>query len=173
MLIDPIQQEWFAQKGFDPDELIHQGVEMINEILSDFAGSKSLHICRGNDKNRFMAQGGYDKIAPIVFAKANVDRFLLEFDSDRAGDFSPLQFVLENKIAVLGLITTKSPQLEKQPEIIQRIKEAAKFIPLERLAISTQCGFASVAKGNNLSFADQAKKLTLVAKIANKVWKEQ
>lgn len=172
MLLDPIQQEWFTKKGFDPGVLIFDGVERINEVLSGFAGLKALHICRGNDKNRFMARGGYEKIAKTVFRKAHVDRLLLEYDSERAGDFSPLRHVPEDKIVVLGLITTKSPVLEKEQDVIQRINEAAKLVPKERLAISTQCGFASVAKGNNLTFRDQENKLKLVVKIARKVWKD-
>lgn len=170
MLLDPIQQVWFAKKGFTPSTLVSDGIEMINEVLSGFHGLKALHICRGNDKNRFMARGGYEKIAETVFKKANVDRFLLEFDSERAGDFSPLRHVPKDKIVVLGVITTKSPVLEKEKDVIARIQEATKFVPLERLAISTQCGFASVAKGNNLTFDDQEKKLKLVANIAKKVW---
>lgn len=172
MLLDPIQQEWFRKKGFDPDTLVKDGIEMINEVLEGFSGIKGLHICRGNDKNRFMARGGYEKIAKIVFKKSKVDRLLLEFDSDRSGDFSPLRHVPKNKVVVLGLISTKTPKLEKSQDVIRRIEEATKFVPKERLAISTQCGFASVAKGNNLSFADQEKKLRLVLKIAKKVWKE-
>jgi len=144
---------------------------MINEVLKGFSGTKALHICRGNDKNRFMARGGYEKIAKAVFKKAKVDRFLLEFDSDRAGDFSPLRHVPKNKIVVLGLISTKTPKLENEGEIIKRIKEASEFVSSEQLAISTQCGFASVAKGNNMGFADQERKLRLVAKIAKQVWK--
>ena len=171
MLLDPIQQEWFKNKGFNPDTLIEEGIEMINEVLKGFSGTKALHICRGNDKNRFMARGGYEKIAKAVFKKAKVDRFLLEFDSDRAGDFSPLRHVPKNKIVVLGLISTKTPKLENEGEIIKRIKEASEFVSSEQLAISTQCGFASVAKGNNMGFADQERKLRLVAKIAKQVWK--
>lgn len=170
MLLDPIQREWFARKGFNPDTLIHEGVEMINDVLDGFSGIKALHICRGNDKNRFMARGGYEKISTVVFRKAKVDRLLLEFDSDRAGDFSPLHHVPKDKVVVLGLITTKSPKLENKKDVIRRIKEAAKFVPLERLAISTQCGFASVAKGNNLTFEDQDNKLKLVSSIARQVW---
>ncbi len=170
MLLDPIQQAWFASKGFDPKTLVSTGVTMINKVLKDFHGLKALHICRGNDKNRFMAKGGYDAIAKTVFKKVQVDRLLLEFDSDRAGDFSPLRLVPKNKTVVLGLITTKSPIIERQRDIIKRIKEASKFIPLERLAISTQCGFASVAKGNNLTFKDQERKLRLVSSVARKVW---
>lgn len=170
MLIDPVQQQWFAKKGFNPDTLVEKGVEMINRLLEDFSGLKGLHICRGNDKNRFMARGGYEKIAPIVFKKSKVDRLLLEFDSDRAGDFAPLRHVSKDKVVVLGLISTKTPKLENSKDVIKRIKKAGKFIPKERLAISTQCGFASVAKGNNLTFQDQEKKLRLVVKIARQVW---
>lgn len=170
MLLDPIQQRWFAKKGFNPKSLISKGIDMINEVLSVFSGTKGLHVCRGNDKNRFMAKGGYEKIAKEVFRQVNVDRLLLEFDSERAGDFSPLHHVPKDKTVVLGLISTKTPILEKQKELIRRIEEANQFIPIERLAISTQCGFASVAKGNNLSFKDQENKLKLVSKTARKVW---
>ena len=117
-----------------------------------------------------MARGGYEKIAKVVFKKAKVDRLLLEYDSDRAGDFSPLRHVPKDKIVVLGLISTKTPKLENTKDIMRRIKEVAQFVPKERLAISTQCGFASVAKGNNLSFDDQEKKLRLVSKIARQIW---
>ncbi len=171
MLLDPIQQEWFTSKGFNPKTLVSDGVEMINEVLKDFHGLKALHICRGNDKNRFMARGGYEAIANVVFKKAHVDRLLLEFDSDRAGNFSPLRHTPKDKVVVLGLITTKSPKLEKSEDVIRRVKEAAKFVPLDRLAISTQCGFASVAKGNNLTMADQENKLRLVASVAKKIWR--
>lgn len=171
MLLDPVQQEWFARKGFNPDTLVHEGIEMINEVLKGFSGTKGLHICRGNDKNRFMARGGYEKIAKVAFKKSKVDRLLLEYDSDRAGDFSPLCHVPKDKIVVLGLISTKTPVLENSQDIIRRIEEAAKFLPLKQLAISTQCGFASVAKGNNLSFDDQENKLRLVSKVARQVWK--
>lgn len=170
MLLDPIQQEWFRSKGFNPDTLVEDGIKMINKVLEGFSGITGLHICRGNDKNRFMAKGGYEKIAKTVFKKAKVDRFLLEFDSDRAGDFTPLRHVPKDKIVVLGLISTKTSKLEKSKEIIKRIKEATKFVPKENLAISTQCGFASVAKGNNLSFSDQEKKLRLVTRVARQVW---
>lgn len=170
MLLDPIQREWFAIKGFDPEILVRDGIAMINEVLEDFSGLKGLHICRGNDKNRFMARGGYEKIAEIVFKKARVDRLLLEYDSDRSGDFSPLRHVPKNKMVVLGLISTKSPILESPTALVRRIEEAEQFVPKERLAISTQCGFASVAAGNNLLFNDQENKLRLVAKVARMVW---
>lgn len=172
MLIDPVQREWFAHKGFRPDRLVADGVAMINDVLSGFHGTTSLHICRGNDKNRFMARGGYEAIAPHVFRKARVDRLLLEFDSDRAGGFAPLTHVPEHTTAVLGLVTTKSPVLEEDDDLIRKIREASAFVPMERLAISTQCGFASVARGNNISFDDQRNKLSLVSRIAARVWRE-
>lgn len=170
MLLDRVQQEWFRNKGFNPDTLVSDGIDLINKVLEDFSGTKGLHICRGNDKNRFMARGGYEKIAKIVFKKAKVGRLLLEFDSDRAGDFSPLRHVPKDKIVVLGLISTKTPVLENPRDVIRRIEEATKLVPKKRLAISTQCGFASVAKGNNLSFKDQENKLRLVSKVARLMW---
>lgn len=173
MLLDPIQQEWFKNKGFNPNKLITEGVKMINKVIENFTGTTGLHICRGNDKNRFMARGGYEKIAKFVFANAKVDRLLLEFDSDRAGDFAPLRFVPNDKVVVLGLISTKTSILEKEKDIMKRIQEAAKFVPLDHLALSTQCGFASVAKGNNLSLTDQKKKLKLVSTVARKVWRSK
>ena len=172
MLLDPIQQEWFASKGFNPDNLVHEGITMINEVLKKFSGTKGLHICRGNDKNRFMAKGGYGKITEAVFKKVKVNRLLLEYDSDRAGDFSPLCHVPNDKIVVLGLITTKSPELERSEKVISRIEEASEYVPKDRLAISTQCGFASVDKGNNLTFEDQENKLKLVSKIARQFWND-
>lgn len=170
MLLDPVQQAWFARKGLNPDTLVSDGVDMINEVLSGFSGTKALHICRGNDKNRFMARGGYEKIAETVFRHAAVDRLLLEFDSDRAGDFSPLRHVPSDKLVVLGLVTTKSPVLENKDALVRRIHEAASFVPAQRLAISTQCGFASVAKGNNLTPRHQEQKLQLVSEVARHVW---
>ena len=171
MLLDPVQQEWFSKKGFNPSSLVRKGVQRINTILRDFSGTTALHICRGNDKNRFMARGGYETFAKEIFGSIDVQRLLLEFDSDRAGDFSPLRLVPEDKTVVLGLITTKSPVLEKRDMLLRRIEEASRFIPIERIALSTQCGFASVAKGNNMVAKDQEKKLRLVVRIAKEVWK--
>lgn len=171
MLIDPHQREWFAGKGFDPDGLIQKGVEMINSLMAAYPGTMfGLHVCRGNNASRFMARGGYGAIADTVFRGTKAQVLLLEYDDDRSGDFQPLKAVPEDKVVVLGLITTKSPRLEA-PEILRRrIQEATCYVPLERLALSTQCGFASVAKGNRLSFEDQDKKLRLVRETARQVW---
>ena len=173
MLIDPHQKKWFKSKGFDPETLIEDGIKMMNSIIDEHPNiTFSLHICRGNDANRYMAKGSYSEIAQRVFKCTHVHRLLLEFDDERSGDFSPLQFVPQDKIVVLGLVTTKNPREETAQELQIRINEASKFIPLERLAISTQCGFASVAKGNSMDMLTQQKKLQLVAKVASEVWKE-
>jgi 5-methyltetrahydropteroyltriglutamate--homocysteine methyltransferase len=128
------------------------------------------HICRGNNRSRWYTQGGYDAIAERLFASLNVDRFLLEYDTERSGGFEPLRLVPRNKTVVLGLITTKDPKLESQDELRRRIDEASKYLPLENLAISPQCGFASVAAGNLLSVDEQGRKLELVVDTARKVW---
>jgi 5-methyltetrahydropteroyltriglutamate--homocysteine methyltransferase len=171
MLIDAHQQKWFGEKGFAADTLIEEGVEMMNAIIDEHPGIVfGLHICRGNDKSRYMAKGSYSAIARRVFENTHAQRLLLEFDDERSGDFAPLQFVPKDKIVVLGLVTTKTPREETAEELELRIKEASKFIPLERLALSTQCGFASVAKGNAVGMAIQQKKLRLVADVARKIW---
>jgi 5-methyltetrahydropteroyltriglutamate--homocysteine methyltransferase len=171
MLTDPHQQNWFKSKGFDPTTMIEDGIQMMNTIIDEHPDIIfGLHICRGNDASRYMAKGSYSEIAKKVFKSTHAQRLLLEFDDERSGDFAPLKFVPEDKIVVLGLVTTKTPREEAKEELIMRIKEAAKFIPLERLAISTQCGFASVAKGNAIDFPTQKKKLQLVAEVARQVW---
>ena len=130
----------------------------------------AFHICRGNNRSRWYTQGGYDAIAERLFTSLNVDTFLLEYDTERSGGFEPLRLVPRNKTVVLGLITTKDPKLESPDELRRRIDEAAKYMPLENLAISTQCGFASVAAGNLLSIDEQWRKLELVVDTARKVW---
>ncbi|QHQ61532.1 5-methyltetrahydropteroyltriglutamate--homocysteine S-methyltransferase [Anaerocolumna sedimenticola] len=129
------------------------------------------HICRGNFHSTWACQGGYDRIAKDLFDRENVNAFYLEFDDERSGDFEPLQYVSKEKKVVLGLITTKSPVLENKAHIIKRIHEAAKYIPLERLCLSPQCGFASTEEGNKLTEEEQWAKLQLVRDIANSIWK--
>ncbi len=174
MLLDPHQQEWFRGKGFDPATMVHEGIEMMNAIM---AGNHEhctfgLHVCRGNDANRFMAKGSYAAIAEEILRRTDAKVLLLEYDDERSGDFSPLAKTAEDKIVCLGLITTKRPREETEDEVIGRIHEAAKYVPLERLTLSTQCGFASVAKGNNIPFELQERKLALVSRVAERVWGE-
>ena len=128
------------------------------------------HICRGNFHSTWACQGGYDRVAKKLFANENVNAFYLEFDDERSGGFEPLSYVSEDKKVVLGLITTKSPQLEDKEVVKNRIKEATKYIPLERLCISPQCGFASTEEGNKLTEKEQWAKLALVREIAQEIW---
>ncbi|MGH2403523.1 MAG: cobalamin-independent methionine synthase II family protein [bacterium] len=171
MLLDPHQQRWFAAKGFDPDRMVHDGIEMINAIVAGHSGATfGLHICRGNDASRYMAKGSYARIASVVFRRAHVHRLLLEYDDERSGDFAPLREVPEDKVVVLGLVTTKWPREETMTELGSRVEEASVYVPLERLALSPQCGFASVACGNAISPEVQEKKLRCVAEAARMIW---
>ena len=130
----------------------------------------SIHFCRGNKRSAWGAEGSYEPIAEKAFGSLKMDRYLLEFDTDRAGGFEPLRFVPKGKTVVLGLITTKEPTLESEDELVRRIEQAAKYVPMENLALSTQCGFASAASGNLISWDDMRRKLELVAKVAHRVW---
>jgi len=127
-------------------------------------------VCRGNSRSRWYTTGGYDAIAERLFGQLEADAFLLEYDSERAGGFEPLKMVPRGKSVVLGLVTTKQPKLEPQDDLRRRIEEASRFVPLENLALSTQCGFASVAAGNLLSIDDQWRKVDLVVDTAHKIW---
>jgi 5-methyltetrahydropteroyltriglutamate--homocysteine methyltransferase len=129
-----------------------------------------MHVCRGNSKGRWIAEGGYEPIAARVFGGLPLDALLLEYDTARAGGFEPLRFVRPDTTVVLGLVTTKAPALETQDELRRRIDEASRYVPLERLALSPQCGFASVADGNPISPDDQKRKLALVVETARAVW---
>lgn len=171
--LEPRQQEWFAAKGFGFERLIPEGVERINAILGDHPEiTFGLHVCRGNNASRYMGKGSYAAIAEQIFPRTRAQRLLLEYDDERSGDFSPLARVPEDKTVVLGLITTKTPRVETPSGVEERIREASRFVPLERLALSTQCGFASVAKGNDISAEAQERKLGLVVEVARRVWSD-
>lgn len=173
VFIDPEHRATLRATGVDPDAALREVVAADNAVVGDAAGSGvtlALHICRGNSRSRWLYEGGYDPIAEVLFSGLGVDTFLLEYDSPRDGDFSPLRFLPEGKTAVLGLVTSKEPELETVDSLRRRIDEAAKVVPLEQLALSPQCGFASVAQGNLLSEADQWRKLARVVETAHKVW---
>lgn len=170
ILIDPRQRDWFEAKGFDADRLVDDGVARINEVLSGAPVTTALHVCRGNDANRYMARGGYERIAEEVFPKVDVDVLLLEYDDERSGGFEPLRHVPEGVTVVLGLVSTKRSTLEPREELIARVREASDYVPLERLALSAQCGFASSATGNDLSMEDEERKLRLVVDVAREIW---
>src|SRR3990172_8890953 len=161
--------------GLEPRQ--QEGVKGINAILGAIPGehpeiTTGLHVCRGNNASRYMGKGSYAAIAEQIFPRTRAQRLLLEYDDERSGDFSPLARVPEDKTVVLGLITTKTPRMETSNELEDRIGEASRYIPLERLALSTQCGFASVAKGNDISAEVQERKLRLVVEVARRVWSD-
>ena len=170
-LLDETIREGYRQRGSDPDKMLDACIEMDNAIIAGHRNvTFGIHICRGNHKSMFYAAGAYDPIAEKVFTRANFDRFLLEYDDERSGGFEPLRHVPDDRVVVLGLVSSKRPTLERASEIRDRIAEASKIVPLERLALSPQCGFASTHEGNRLSPDDQRKKLELVARIARETW---
>ena len=174
--LDPQHREQMEAEGRDPDRELAEGIEGDNIAFKDVPRDRvtiACHVCRGNSRSRWFTEGGYDVIAERLFGTLQVDRFLLEFDDDRSGGFEPLRWIPTSKTAVLGLVTTKTPQLESEDDLRRRIDQAARYVPLERLALSPQCGFASIASGNLLSIDEQWRKLELVANTARKVWGSQ
>jgi len=172
-LLDPQMREGYRQRGNDPDKLIDVCIEMDNAIISNHPGiTFGMHICRGNNQSKFYASGDYEPISRI-FSRTLFQRFLLEYDDARSGGFEPLRHVPEDRFVILGLVTTKKPRLETAAELRQRIEEATRYIPLERLALSPQCGFASTMEGNHISPEDQRRKLELVASVVQEVWSSQ
>jgi 5-methyltetrahydropteroyltriglutamate--homocysteine methyltransferase len=172
-LSDARTREQLIAAGEDVETLLDETIAVDNFTLQDARGAGAtiaLHMCRGNNRSAWRSQGGYEVIAEKAFSQLNVDRFLLEYDTDRAGGFEPLRFVPNDKMVVLGLISSKDPRLESQDALRRRIDEAAKYVPLENLALSPQCGFASTAPGNRLSPDEQRRKLELVVDTARKVW---
>jgi 5-methyltetrahydropteroyltriglutamate--homocysteine methyltransferase len=169
-LLDPDLREGYRQRGNDPDRLLELSIEMDNAVIGDHPGIIfGLHLCRGNNQSRFYAAGDYGPITQ-VFRKTRFHRFLLEYDDERSGGFEPLGQVPEDRTVVLGLVSSKKPQLESKDELKRRIEAASVYIPLERLALSPQCGFASTIEGNLVTAADQEAKLRLVAETAQEVW---
>lgn len=161
----------YAEQGVSPERLLGEGVDLLNAIAHAPGVTFGLHLCRGNNAGKWMASGGYDYIAQQVFRRATrYSIFALEYDDHRSGDFAPLSEVPADKIVVLGLVSTKSDLLESRDELIARIHEAARYVPRERLALSTQCGFASVLAGNPIAWATQRAKLGLVADVAHQIW---
>jgi 5-methyltetrahydropteroyltriglutamate--homocysteine methyltransferase len=169
-LLDPDLREGYRKRGNDPDRLLDLSIEMDNAIIGSHPGvTFGLHLCRGNNQSKFYARGDYGPITK-VFRRTRFDRFLLEFDDARSGGFEPLAQMPEDRVVVLGLVSTKKGDLESKDELKRRIEEASSFVPIERLALSPQCGFASTMEGNLLSEADQEDKLRLVAETAREVW---
>ena len=171
-LCDPEQLKMLRDRGDDPDKQPGIYAGMINKALeSKPAGmTVSMHLCRGNFRSTFVASGGYEPVADLLFNQVGVDAYFMEWDTDRAGGFEPLRFLPKGKAVVLGLVTSKTGVLEKKDDIKRRIDEAAKFAPLDQLCLSAQCGFASTEEGNTLAEDEQWKKLELIVDIAREVW---
>ena len=171
--LDPGRRDALIKAGHDPDAEFAAGVAGDNAAMEGVRRpglTLAVHVCRGNSRSRWYTEGAYDVIAEKLFGMLDVDRFLLEYDTDRAGSFAPLRLVPRGRDVVLGLITTKTPGLEREDDLARRIDAAARVVPLEHLSLSPQCGFASVAAGNLLSMDDQWRKLELVVRTARRVW---
>lgn len=172
--LDPKWRDYIrSEMGVGPDEALDEAIRVDNACLE---GARrpgvvlAIHLCRGNNRSQWYAEGGYDPIAERLFNQLDVDVFLLEYESERAGTFEPLRFVPRSKGVVLGLVSSKVPRLEPEDELLRRIEEASRYVPLENLALSPQCGFASTLEGNLLTEDEQWRKMQLVADTARKVW---
>jgi len=175
--VDERLRQWLQRRGFDPDRELDEAIAADNAALEGARESPhrgrvtvAIHLCRGNNRSHWLSEASYEPLAEKLFNALQVDRFLLEYDTERSGGFEPLRFMPRDKVVVLGLITTKEGRLESQDTLLRRIEEASKYIPIERLALSPQCGFATVAAGNLLSWDDQRRKLELLVDTARKVW---
>lgn len=171
-LCDPAHRERVAELGEDPDKLPSLYAWLISECVKNRPDDMTIgmHLCRGNHRSAWAAQGGYEPVAEVMFNETDVDVFYLEYDDARSGDFSPLRFVPKDKYVVLGLVCSKVPELEDAEDIKGRIKEATEFLPMEQCSLSPQCGFASTHEGNDLNLEQQSAKLKLVTDIASEVW---
>jgi 5-methyltetrahydropteroyltriglutamate--homocysteine methyltransferase len=171
-LCDPKMREAARSRGDDPNELPRRYAAFINKVVAHKPEGMlmGMHLCRGNFKSTFAASGDYEPVAEALLSEMNIDAYFLEYDDDRSGDFRPLRFLKKGKIVVLGLVTTKVGQMESKDDLKRRIDEAAKYAPLEQLALSPQCGFSSTVHGNNIAVEDQRNKLRLVIETAQEVW---
>ena len=172
-LCDPKMRQGAVERGDDPDQLPRTYAALINAAIQDRPADLTVgvHLCRGNFRSTWFASGGYEPVAEILFNELMVDAYFLEYDDERSGDFAPLRFVPDNKTVVLGLVTSKTAELESEDELKARIDEAAKFLDLEQMCLSPQCGFSSTVEGNEISEDDQWAKLRLVVKVAEDVWR--
>ena len=171
MVLDPSYRDFYASRGWPTERWLELGVELDNRVIGDRPGvTFGFHLCRGNQASRWLVEGGYDAIAEQLFGAIRADRLLLEYDDARSGSFEPLVCVPGDRWVVLGLVTTKRPDLESTDELARRIDAASRHVALERLAISSQCGFATSVLGNALTIDDERAKLGLIAETARKVW---
>lgn len=171
-LCDDSQRADARARGIDPDETPRRYAQLINDSFASAPADmiRAVHLCRGNFRSSWAAEGGYEPVAEIMFNELAIDAFFLEYDDPRSGDFAPLRFLPKGKTVVLGLITTKLGELEDRDDVLRRIEEAAKFTDIDNLALSPQCGFASTVHGNDISVEQQAAKIRLVVDVAAEVW---
>jgi 5-methyltetrahydropteroyltriglutamate--homocysteine methyltransferase len=171
-LCDPKLRREVQSYGEDPDQLPHTYARLINGAITSRPVDMTvcMHLCRGNFEGAWLAEGGYEPVAEVLFNEINVTGYFLEYDTSRAGDFSPLRLLPKGKTVVLGLVSSKRGALESKDELKRRIDEAARYVPIERLALSPQCGFASGERGNKLTQAEQFTKLALLVEVAREVW---
>src|SRR5512145_556966 len=171
-LCDPKMREGAKKIGEDPDKLPALYANLINECIKDRPSNMAVctHLCRGNFRSAWVAEGGYDPVAEVLFNELKVDGYFLEFDTPRAGNFAPLRYMPKDKRLILGLVSSKTGELERPDDLKRRIEEASKLVPLDQLGISPQCGFSSTVLGNKLTVEDQIAKLKLVVQVAREVW---
>jgi 5-methyltetrahydropteroyltriglutamate--homocysteine methyltransferase len=171
-LNDPSQRAEISERGEDAEHMHLRYIKQINDAVKDRPAGMAIttHMCRGNFRSSWVASGGYDFVAEALFSELDVDGFFLEYDDERSGGFEPLRFVPEGKMVVLGLVTTKRPELESPDDLKRRIDEAAKFVPLDQLCLSGQCGFSSTVEGNALTYDEQVAKLRLIVDVAHQIW---
>ncbi len=171
LLIDPQTRAFYESQGWNLDQWLHKGIEMDNALMRDVPQvTFGFHLCRGNQGSRWLVEGGYDLIARPIFQNIRAQRLLLEYDDERSGTFEPLKEMPDDKTVVLGLVTTKSSRRETMAELTKRITDASRFVPLERLALSPQCGFATSILGNAITLEDEQYKLGVIAETAKAVW---
>ncbi|MEE8202929.1 MAG: cobalamin-independent methionine synthase II family protein [Alphaproteobacteria bacterium] len=171
LLLDPATRAFYESRGWTLDQWLDLGIEADNALMQDFPGvTFAFHLCRGNQGSRWLVEGGYDLIARPIFERIRAGRLMLEYDDERSGSFEPLRHVPDDKMVVLGLVTTKRPDLETPEDLTRSIEEASRFVPLERLALSPQCGFATSIVGNKLSLDDEKRKLAVICETARRVW---
>jgi 5-methyltetrahydropteroyltriglutamate--homocysteine methyltransferase len=171
-LCDPSMRAGAKERGDDPDELPRAYAALINQVIDNRPADLTvcIHLCRGNFRSAWVAEGGYEPVAEVLFNNINVDAYFLEYDDERSGGFAPLRFVPRNKTVVLGLVTSKAGDLESKHDLIQRVNDAARYMPLENMGLSPQCGFSSTVEGNELTADQQWAKLELVVNTAREIW---
>jgi 5-methyltetrahydropteroyltriglutamate--homocysteine methyltransferase len=171
-LCDPVMREGAVERGDDPDMLPRTYAALINSVIEGRPDdlTMAIHLCRGNFRSTHFASGSYEAVAEVLFNEIDVDAYFLEYDDERSGDFAPLRFFPSGKTLVLGLVTSKFPELEDRDELVARVHEAAAYVDLDQMCLSPQCGFSSTVHGNEITEDDQWAKLTLVSEVADTIW---